>query len=89
VALNRATISQVYDKFRQIAGQDNRPKKLEYVSKAELILIVPETPTGVQIWKRRIERSLRSERWLLWARGLGEQEKSIASARDYDTERSF
>jgi hypothetical protein len=36
VVINGATINQIYDKFRQIAGEDIEQKTRDYVSKAEV-----------------------------------------------------
>jgi TonB family protein len=70
VAVNRAAINQVYDKFRQIAGQDIDQKTREYVSKAGSGSICSRNPDWCyKFAKEEIERSLQSERMVVVAQG--------------------
>jgi TonB family protein len=88
VALKRATIDQAYDKFRQTAGQDIEQKTREYVSKAGVDSNCSRNPDWCyQFGKEEMERSLRSERWVVVAQGDLENRK-IDRLRlvDYDTE---
>ena len=76
VAVNRATINQVYDKFRQIAGQDIDQKTREYVSKAGSNSNCSRNPDWCyKFAKEEIERSLQSERMVVVAQGDLESRK--------------
>ena len=76
VGVNRATINQVYDKFRQIAGQDIDQKTREYVSKAGADSNCSRNPDWCyRFGKEEIERSLRSERMVVVAQGDLENRK--------------
>jgi TonB family protein len=88
VAVNRAAIDQVYDKFRQIAGQDIDQKTREYVSKAGSGSICARNPDWCyKFAKEEIERSLRSERMVVVAQGDLESRKiDRLLLVDYDTE---
>jgi TonB family protein len=88
VALKRATIDQAYDKFRQIAGQDIEQKTREYVSKAGVDSNCARNRDWCyQFGKEEMERSLRSERWVVVAQGDLENRKiDRLLLVDYDTE---
>ncbi len=88
VALNRATIDQAYDKFRQIAGQDIDQKTREYVSKAGVDSNCSRNREWCyQFGKEEMERTLRSERWVVVAQGDLENRKiDRLLLVDYDTE---
>jgi TonB family protein len=88
VTVNRATIDQVYDEFRQIAGQDIDQKTREYVSTAGGGSICSRNPDWCyKFAKEEIERSLRSQRMIVVAQGDVESRKiDRLLLVDYDTE---
>ena len=88
VVINGGTINQIYDKFRQIAGQDIDQKTREYVSKAEVGSTCSRNPDWCyKFGKEDMERSLRSERLVVVAQGdLADQKIDRLLLVDYKTE---
>ncbi len=88
VLINGATINQIYDKFRQIAGQDIEQKTREYVSKAGAGSTCSRNPDWCyKFGKEDMERSLRSERIVVVAQGdLADRRIDRLLLVDYDTE---
>src|SRR5713226_7139502 len=88
VVINGATINQIYDKFRQIAGQDIEQKTREYVSKAGVGSTCSRNPDWCyKFGIADMERSLRSERLVVVAQGdLADQKIDRLFLVDYKTE---
>jgi protein TonB len=91
VAMNIATINQVYEKFRRIAAQEIDEKAREYVSKAGVgSMCSRNTDWCYMIEKETIEKSLRSARLVVVAQGDLEAKRiDRLLLVDYDTEAVF
>ena len=88
VAMNAATIGQIYDKFRQIVGSDVERRTHDYVTKSGA-----DSPCArnsdlcYKLKYDEIEKNLRSERMVVVAQGNLEQKKIVRYLLvDYDTE---
>jgi TonB family protein len=88
VVMNSATINQVYDRFRQIAGPEIDRKAREYVSKAGVGSNCSRNPDWCYAYaKEDIERNLRSARLVVVARGdMQARRIDRLFLADYDTE---
>lgn len=88
VAMNGATINQIYDKFHQIASQETDQKAHEYISKAGVGSMCSRNPDWCyNLAKEDIERNLRSERMVVVAQGdLADKKIDRLLLVDYDTE---
>ena len=83
-----ASLNQVYEKFRQIAGQEIEQKAREYVSKAQAGTTCSSNPDlCLRYSKENIEQTLRSQRMIVVAQGDLEASRiDRLILVDYDTE---
>jgi TonB family protein len=88
VIMNRTMINQIYDKFRQIAGEEIDKKAREYVSKAGAESICSRNPDWCYTFEKGdLEQSLRTERMVVVGQGdLGERRIDRLLLVDYETE---
>jgi TonB family protein len=89
--MNGTTLNQIYDKFRQIAGQEIERKTREYVAKAGAGSICSRNPDWCYTFaKEDIEENLRSERVVVVAQGdVAGRKIDRLLLMDYDTESVF
>jgi len=90
VALNRATINQVYDKFAKSRARTSTKKLVNTFPKREPILIVPETPTGVtNLEKKKLNEAAIRANGVVAQGDLENRKIDRLLLVDYDTEAVF